>query len=80
MKTSNVVLIIIGTLTIIFTIVMIVLFWTHYSVPDTLITCWFGAVAGECGFLGWIKTSKVKYLAFGMELSFSPKLIFHILT
>lgn len=62
MKTSNIVLIVVSVLTIAFTITMIVCFWTHYSIPDTLVTCWFGAVAGECGVLGWIKTAKVKHI------------------
>ena len=61
-NTSKIVLIIIGTLTVVFTIVMIVLFWTHYAIPDTLVTCWFAAVGGECGVLGWIKTNKVRYI------------------
>lgn len=30
------------------------------GVPDTLVQCVFVACTGECGFMGWIKTSKVK--------------------
>lgn len=60
MKTSNIVLIVVGFLTVIFTIAMIYIYWTHCSIPDTLVTCWFSAFAGECGVLGWIKTAKVK--------------------
>ena len=30
------------------------------SVPDTLITCVFATLGGECGILGWIKTTKEK--------------------
>ena len=29
-------------------------------VPDTLVNCVFAALAGECGIMGWIKTSKEK--------------------
>ena len=58
MKTMDLILVIIGVLTIVFTITMIWLFYTRYAVPDTLITCFFAAVTGECGFMGWIKTSK----------------------
>lgn len=29
-------------------------------VPDTLVNCVFVALAGECGIMGWIKTSKEK--------------------
>ena len=28
--------------------------------PDTLITCVFATLGGECGILGWIKTTKEK--------------------
>ena len=61
MKTSNLVLTLIGILTVIFTIEMIYIFRTQYSIPDTLVTCWFTSVVGECGVLGWIKTSKVRH-------------------
>ena len=27
-------------------------------IPDTLVTCVFASLAGECGIMGWIKTSK----------------------
>ena len=30
------------------------------SVPDTLVTCVFATLGGECGILGWIKTNKDK--------------------
>ena len=30
------------------------------GIPDTLCTCFFVAVTGECGFMGWIKTAKVR--------------------
>ena len=54
----NVILIIVGISLLVFTVTMIHLFETYGSVPDTLITCVFGALAGECGIMGWIKTSK----------------------
>lgn len=28
--------------------------------PDTLVTCVFATLGGECGILGWIKTNKDK--------------------
>lgn len=58
MKTMDLILIILFIITIAFTITMIWIFRTQYMVPDTLITCFFAAVTGECGFMGWIKTSK----------------------
>lgn len=35
-------------------------FTVYGSVPDTLITCVFATLGGECGILGWIKTTKEK--------------------
>lgn len=61
MKTSDIVLIILAVFTVIFTVIMLQIYWTHYAIPDTLVTCWFTAVTGECGALGWIKTTKVRH-------------------
>lgn len=58
MKTLDIVLIIIAVLTITFTISMIMIFCQLGMVPDTLITCWFTCIVGECGVCGWIKTTK----------------------
>lgn len=57
----DVILIIIGAALLAFTITMIVLFREYGAVPDTLITCVFAALAGECGIMGWIKTTKDRY-------------------
>lgn len=57
----NVALIILLIVTLAFTGMMIYLFMQYQAVPDTLITCFFTAVCGECGILGWIKTSKEKH-------------------
>ena len=61
MKTMDLILIIVGVLLIAFTVTMIVTFWRMGTVPDTLITCFYGALAGECGVMGWIKTAKVRH-------------------
>lgn len=61
MKTMDLVLIIVGVLVVAFVVTMIVTFWRFAMVPDTLIQCFFGAVAGECGIMGWIKTAKVRH-------------------
>lgn len=61
MKTMDFILVIVGVLLIAFTVTMIITFWRFAMVPDTLITCFFGALAGECGIMGWIKTSKVRH-------------------
>lgn len=60
MKTSNIALIVVSVLTVAFTVEMIRLFHLYQNVPNQLIICWFTAVGGECGILGWIKTAKVK--------------------
>lgn len=41
-----------------FTITMIWLFTMFGSVPDTLVTCVYATLGGECGIMGWIKTTK----------------------
>lgn len=58
--TMNLILIIVGLFLVLFTMKMIFLFETYGMVPDTLINCVFVALAGECGIMGWIKTSKEK--------------------
>jgi len=60
MKTSNKILMVLGIGLLIFTILMIVIFFIKDSVPDTLITCVFAACTGEFSVLGWIKTTKEK--------------------
>ena len=56
----NIVLIIVGVSLFAFTISMIQVFKEYGAVPDTLVTCVFAALGGECGIMGWIKTSKEK--------------------
>ncbi len=60
MKTMDLILIIVGVLLLAFTVTMIVLFCMYQSVPDTLITMFFGCLGTECGVMGWIKTAKEK--------------------
>lgn len=60
-KTMDLVLVVICVLSVLFVAIILVLFDRHGSIPDTLVTCWFTAVLGECGVLGWIKNSKLKW-------------------
>lgn len=60
-RTMDLILIIVGLLLISFTVSMILIFRKYGSVPDTLITCVFAALAGECGVMGIIKTTKIRY-------------------
>lgn len=57
----NIILIIVGICLFLFTIEMIRTFRDCGAVPDTLITCVYAALGGECGIMGWIKTSKERY-------------------
>lgn len=57
-KTMDIVLIIIAVFLLLFVIAMVWLFYKTGSVPDTLCTCVFAICGGECGVMGWIKTTK----------------------
>lgn len=59
--TMNIILVIIGIVTFIFTAAMIWIFIVCGAVPDTLITCFYAFVGGECGIMGWIQNAKKKY-------------------
>lgn len=59
-KTMDVVLVFIAIALVVFTAVMISLFKTQGAIPDTLCTCVFAALGGECGAMAWIKTTKEK--------------------
>lgn len=58
--TMDKILIVVFICLVIFTVTMIRIFTIYGSVPDTLVTCVFAALGGECGILGWIKTTKEK--------------------
>ena len=54
MGTMDFILLIVFLCLPVFTIAMIALFTVYGSVPDTLITCVFATLGGECGILGRI--------------------------
>jgi len=54
----NLILAVVGVTLISFTIAMIQIYRETGGVPDTLITCVFAVCGGECGVMGWIKTTK----------------------
>lgn len=58
--TMDLILLLVFICLVIFTVTMIRLFQVCGSVPDTLVTCVFATLGGECGILGWIKTNKDK--------------------
>ena len=57
-KTMDTVLIIIAVFVVLFVAVMIWLYYSTGGIPDTLCTCVFALCGGECGVMGWIKTTK----------------------
>lgn len=60
-KTSNIALLVVATILILFTIAMISVFVIKGNVPDSLIVAVFSCCGFEVGALGWIKTNKIKY-------------------
>ena len=60
-KTMDRILIILGIFLFIFVVTMIVLYIRTGAIPDTLCTCVFAACGGECGVMGWIKTTKDRF-------------------
>lgn len=67
-RTMDVVLICIAILIITFVIAMLWLYYKTGGIPDTLCTCVFTICGGECGVMGWIKTTKERYRDRSFEL------------
>ena len=57
-RTMDVILVVIAFALVAFTVEMIKIFRETGTIPDTLCTCVFAALGGECGAMAWIKTSK----------------------
>ena len=57
-RTMDVILVVIAVALVAFTVEMIKIFRETGAIPDTLCTCVFAALGGECGAMAWIKTSK----------------------
>lgn len=60
LSTMDYILIFVFISLVVFTIVMIDCFKKQYAIPDTLVTCVYATLGGECGIMGWIKTTKEK--------------------
>ena len=58
LRTMDVILVIVAVALTTFTLEMIILFKNTGAIPDTLCTCVFAALGGECGAMAWIKTTK----------------------
>jgi hypothetical protein len=59
--TMNLILILVGTILIVFTVCMIVLYIKTGGIPDTLCTCVYSACGSEYGFMALIKVFKEKF-------------------
>ena len=64
----DLILVIMGATLTLFTLKMIQLFEMYQTVPDTLITMVFGVCGGECGVMGWIKTTKERQRERGWQM------------
>lgn len=60
--TMDIILVILAVFLLAFVALMIALYYHTGGIPDTLCTCVFGICGGECGVMGWIKTTKDKHL------------------
>lgn len=56
----DVILIGLAVFLLIFIVVMLALYYITGGIPDTLCACVFGICGGECGVMGWIRTTKDK--------------------
>lgn len=59
-KTMDRILIILAIFLLVFIVIMLILYYLTGGIPDTLCTCVFGVCGGECGVMGWIRTTKDK--------------------
>lgn len=57
-RTMDVILIVLALFLLVFVVVMLWMYYVTGGIPDTLCTCVFGICGGECGVMGWIKTTK----------------------
>lgn len=57
-RTMDVILVVIAVALYAFAKEMIEIFRETGTIPDTLCTCVFAALGGECGAMAWIKNSK----------------------
>ena len=61
MRTMDKMLTVLFVTFVVFTLIMLVTFWVCGSIPDTLCSCVFAVLGGECGAMAWIRTAKERY-------------------
>lgn len=57
-RTMDAVLATMAVFLLVFVVVMLWLYQATGGIPDTLCTCVFAVCGGECGVMGWIRTTK----------------------
>ena len=60
-RTMDIVLVIIAAFLLVFVIVLMWMYYQTGGIPDTLCSCVFAICGGECGVMGWIKTTKERF-------------------
>ncbi|MEZ3504816.1 MAG: hypothetical protein K1W25_15455 [Lachnospiraceae bacterium] len=67
-RTMDIILAVIAVFLLLFIAVLLWLYYQTGAIPDTLCTCVFAACGGECGVMGWIKTTKERRRERSFEL------------
>ncbi len=57
-RTMDIILFVIACFLFVFVGLLLWLYYRTGGIPDTLCTCVFAICGGECGVMGWIKTTK----------------------
>ncbi len=60
-KTMDIILVVIAVTLLVFVVAMILIYLYTGGIPDTLCTCVFATCGGECGVMGWIKTTQDRH-------------------
>ncbi len=60
-KTMDIILVVIAVTLLVFVVTMTLVYLYTGGIPDTLCTCVFATCGGECGVMGWIKTTKDRH-------------------
>ena len=61
LRTMDLILIVVAVALVAFTLEMLRIYRETGGIPDTLCTCVFAALGGECGAMAWIKTTKDRH-------------------
>ena len=56
--TMNLILVLVGVTLLAYTVTVLIMTAHYITVPSELTVAVFGVCGGECGIMGWIKTTK----------------------